>query len=270
MSLLQVKNVSHSYVTHSMFKRKKHVKPVLSNVSFMLEEGNCLGLLGASGAGKSTLGKIILGLEKPTQGEILFQGHNLYNLEKSMRHQLRRDLQVVFQDSFSSVNPRMNVEKIIAEPLESYEKLMIQEQHHKIIQLLERVGLSEKDLTKFPHEFSGGQLQRINIARAIALKPKLIVLDESVSSLDMINQNVILNLLNDLKADFGISYLFITHDIKAAHTVSDKLGILDNGCLVETFDAPDQFFTSSHPAVHQLRSAMLSEHPSKRRIRGID
>ncbi|RBW68416.1 nickel import ATP-binding protein NikE [Bacillus taeanensis] len=267
MSLLQVKEVTHSYDSQKLFKWKDRSKKVLSDISLSIEEGTCLGLLGTSGAGKSTLGKVILGLARPQYGQILFQGHNIYTADKHTRQKIRRDLQAVFQDSYSSVNPRMTTEQIIAEPLENYEKLTASEQKRTIIELLERVGLSEKDLKKYPHQFSGGQLQRINIARAISLKPKLIVLDESVSSLDMVTQTLILQLLKELKEDFGLSYLFITHDIKAAYTISDTLGVLEKGKLVELYESKDQFFNSEHPVVKELRGSILAEHPRFRSIR---
>ncbi|MEC1750154.1 nickel import ATP-binding protein NikE [Bacillus mojavensis] len=266
MSLLQVKEVSHRYAERSLFKWKFQSKQVLSNVSFSIEKGTCLGLIGPSGAGKSTLGKVLLGLERPQSGQILFQGHDMYSVDKSIRRKIRRDLQAVFQDSYSSVNPRMTAEQIIAEPLENYVTLTAAEQRRTIIELLERVGLSENDLTKYPHQFSGGQLQRINIARAISLKPKLIVLDESVSSLDMVTQTLILDLLKELKEEFGLSYFFITHDLKAAYQLSDTLGVLDNGKLVELYESKLQFFASDHPAVKEMRSSILAEHPRFRSI----
>ncbi|MGM0878262.1 MAG: nickel import ATP-binding protein NikE [Bacillota bacterium] len=267
MSLLQVNEVTHSYGSRSFFNWKDRSKKVLSDISLSIEEGICLGLLGTSGAGKSTLGKVILGLERPQNGQILFQGHDIYTADKHTRQKIRRDLQAVFQDSYSSVNPRMTAERIIAEPLENYKKLTVAEQKRTIVELLERVGLSEEDLKKYPHQFSGGQLQRINIARAISLKPKLIVLDESVSSLDMVNQTLILELLRELKEDFGLSYFFITHDIKAAYSISDTLGVLEKGELVELYDSKNQFFTSEHPVVKDMRGSILAEHPRFRSIR---
>lgn len=266
MSLLQVNEVTHSYGARTFFKRKNHSTKVLSNISFSIEEGTCLGMLGTSGAGKSTLGKVILGLEQPHYGQILFQGHDIYKADKKTRQKIRRDLQVVFQDSYSSVNPRMTAERIIAEPLKNYEQLTATEQKRTVIELLERVGLSEKDLKKYPHQFSGGQLQRINIARAISLKPKLIILDEAVSSLDMVTQTLILELLRELKEDYGLAYLFITHDIKAAYTISDTLGVLEKGNLIELYDSKNQFFTSEHSVVREMKSSILAEHPRFRSI----
>jgi nickel transport system ATP-binding protein len=267
MSLLQVNEVTHSYGSRKFFNWKDRSKKILSDISLSIEEGTCLGLLGTSGAGKSTLGKVILGLERPQYGQVLFQGHDIYTADKQSGKKIRRDLQAVFQDSYSSVNPRMTAERIIAEPLENYEKLTAAEQKRTVIELLERVGLSEEDLKKFPNQFSGGQLQRINIARAIALKPKLIVLDEAVSSLDMVNKTSIIELLKELKADCGLSFLFITHDIKSAYTISDRLGVLEKGELVELYDEKNQFFTSEHPVVNEMRESMLAEHPRFRTVR---
>ncbi|USK57884.1 nickel import ATP-binding protein NikE (plasmid) [Cytobacillus solani] len=266
MTLLQVNQVSFSFNSKKLFKAKNQTNKVLNEISFEIEEGTCLGLIGTSGAGKSTLGKIILGIQRPQQGQVLFQGYDIYSADKATQQKIRRDLQVVFQDSYSAVNPRMTAERIISEPLENYEKLTIAENRKMVIELMERVGLSEKDLIKYPHQFSGGQLQRINIARAIALKPKLIVLDESVSSLDMVTQSLILELLRELKDDFGLSYLFITHDIKAAFSISDQIGVLEKGELVELYDSKDQFFSSKHPVIKRLRDSILAEHPRFRTI----
>ncbi len=258
--------MSFSFNSKNLFKEKDQTNKILNEITFTIEEGTCLGLIGTSGAGKSTLGKVILGIQRPQQGQVLFQGYDIYNADKKTQQKLRRDLQVVFQDSYSAVNPRMTAERIISEPLENYEKLTLAEKRKRIIELMERVGLSEKDLNKYPHQFSGGQLQRINIARAIALKPKLIVLDESVSSLDMVTQSLILELLTELKDDFGLSYLFITHDIKAAFSISDTLGVLEKGELIELYDSKDQFFSSKHPIVKRLRDSTLAEHPRFRTL----
>ncbi len=262
--LLQVKEVTHAYRENRTFWSSSRQAPVLSNVSLALEEGQCLGLLGTSGAGKSTLGKVILGMEKPQTGQVLFQDHDFYKVHGSAKRALRRDLQAVFQDSYSAVNPRSTAEQIIGEPLENYERLSRREQKAKVGELLETVGLKAEDMAKYPNQFSGGQLQRIAIARAIALKPKLIVLDESVSSLDMVNQTYILDLLNKLKKDFGLSYLFITHDIKAAYTLCDKLAVMERGEIVDSFQEKDHIFNSTHLAVKKLLSAMLPEHPRYR------
>ncbi|MFD0678670.1 MULTISPECIES: nickel import ATP-binding protein NikE [unclassified Paenibacillus] len=269
MSLLQVKEVSHTYRKNRLFGSSRHQNPILSNVSLSIDEGVCLGLLGSSGAGKSTLGKVILGLEKPQLGQVIFQGQDVYNMHATVRKKVRRDLQVVFQDCYSAVNPRMCAEQIIGEPLSNYMAMTLLEQKRAVGELLEMVGLQSVDMDKYPHQFSGGQLQRINIARAIALKPKLIVLDESVSSLDMVNQTQILALLRDLKLSFGLSYLFITHDIKAAYAISDRLAVMEHGELVGSFENKDLIFTSTHPAVKLLLQSVLTEHPRDRKIKSV-
>lgn len=266
MSLLQIEHVTHSYGTSNWFWRSNRQTRTLSDVSLSLEQGMCLGLLGSSGAGKSTLGKIILGLERPREGRVLFLGEDIHQTDPVTRRRLRRDLQVVFQDCYSSVNPRMTAEQIIGEPLENYERLTASEQKKTIAQLLEMVGLGPEDMKKYPRQFSGGQLQRICIARAIALRPKLIVLDESVSSLDMVNQGQILCLLAELKSLFGLSYLFITHDIKAAYSISDAMAVMDKGKLVELCYDKDEIFASAQPAVQALISSILSGHPRHRSI----
>ncbi|MCU6791350.1 nickel import ATP-binding protein NikE [Paenibacillus sp. WQ 127069] len=269
MSLLHVKEITLAYGKTGLFGLPRRLIPVLSNVSLTIDEGVCLGLLGSSGAGKSTLGKVILGLEKPSHGQIIFQGQDLYNMSASDRKQARRDLQVVFQDCYSSVNPRMTIEQIIGEPLDNYEIRSPSKQKHVIGELLEMVGLKAEDMAKYPNQFSGGQLQRINIARAIALKPKLIVLDESVSSLDMVTQTQILALLNDLKRSFGLSYLFITHNLEAAYFLSDRLAVLDRGELVEMFEEKEQILTSPHPTVQSLLQSVLADHPGNRKVRNV-
>lgn len=266
MSLLEVKEVTHTYGSSRSFWRARKEAQVLSDVSLSIEQGTCMGLLGTSGAGKSTLGKVILGLEQPQKGKVIFQGQDLYTIDSTTRKQIRRDLQVVFQDSYSSVNPCLTAEKIIGEPLENYERLSASEQKRTIAHLLETVGLNAGDMKKRPGQFSGGQLQRISIARAIALKPKMIVLDESVSSLDMVNQTNILNLLNELKTEFGLSYLFITHDIRAAYSISDALTVMETGRIVETCYDKNEVFTSEQPAVKELVASILPEHPRNRRI----
>jgi nickel transport system ATP-binding protein len=266
MSLLQVNDVTHSYAASNLFFKRKPRSAVLSGVTLSIEHGKCLSLLGTSGAGKSTLGKVILGLEKPQRGQVLFQGIDLYHTDPTTRRRLRRDLQVVFQDCYSAVNPRMNAEQIIGEPLQNYETLSLKELKRTIGDLLEKVGLNSDDRHKYPHQFSGGQLQRINIARAIALKPKLIVLDEAVSSLDMVNQTKILRLLSELKSEFGLAYLFITHDIKAAYSISDVLAVMEKGEVVELCEDKLQFFQLTHPSVRSLVRSILSEHPRNRSL----
>ncbi|MDN3020152.1 nickel import ATP-binding protein NikE [Paenibacillus sp. BSR1-1] len=257
MSLLELKDIKKTYLLgNSVWMKRKTVEAVKS-VSLTLEEGVCLGLVGESGSGKSTLGKIILGLEKPDQGEVWFQGKNLYGLKSKELKELRRDLQVVFQDCYSAVNPRLTIREIIAEPVRNYEKLTTAQEKKKVQDLLVTVGLCPEDMYKYPHQFSGGQLQRINIARAIASKPKLIILDEAISALDVLVQVQILNLLADLKEAFQLSYLFISHDLQAVNYISDRLAVMSSGEIVEWLDDMEQLERLEHPVSKKLMSSVL-------------
>ncbi|BAU28479.1 nickel transport system ATP-binding protein [Aneurinibacillus soli] len=250
MSLLVADQISKTYSSSGWFRAKKAESGV-TNVSFVVEPGMCLGLLGESGAGKSTLGKIVLGLLPPGSGSVRFQGEDLYRTDRRTRKQLRRDLQAVFQDCYSAVNPRMTVKQIIGEPLRNYERLSAKEEKRIIFGLLETVGLIAGDMHKTPNQMSGGQLQRVNIARAIALKPKLIVLDEPVSSLDMVVQKQILFHLKELKEKIGLSYLFISHDVMAVNVLSDCVAIIDKGTIAETIDTA-KMFECTQPASKKI------------------
>ncbi|NJL20254.1 MAG: ABC transporter ATP-binding protein [Leptolyngbyaceae cyanobacterium SM1_3_5] len=264
MSLLSVRHVSKTYALRLGWSGKTQLILALQNVSIELSPGTCLGIVGESGAGKSTLGRIVLGLEKPDRGEIWFQGKELGRLRPQELRSLRREIQVVFQDSFSAVNPRFRVKEIISEPICNYLDLTAIEAAEKTIQLLETVGLTAADADKYPHQFSGGQLQRVTIARAIALKPKLIVLDEPVSSLDMTIQAQILDLLLDLKQQFHLSYLFITHDLAAVAYLADRFAIMYKGAIVESIDSLD-LSKLQHPYSQQLIAAQLPSHPRDRK-----
>ncbi|OWA34205.1 nickel import ATP-binding protein NikE [Saccharibacillus sp. O16] len=263
--MLKVQNVSYRYDSWNWWRPRSEESSVLRDVSLDLEGGCCLGLLGTSGAGKSTLGKVVLGLQRPNKGQILFEGQDLYASGGQLRQRIRREIQVVFQDCYSSVNPLMTAAQIIGEPLRNYERLSAGELRRCTGALLEKVGLSAGDGSKTPDEFSGGQLQRINIARAIALRPKLIVLDEPVSSLDRVHQSLILELLADLKSSLGVSYLFITHDIQAAMALCDRVAVMDRGEIVQMTDKPLSLWESESPTVRSLTEAVLPEHPSLRR-----
>lgn len=259
--MLELKGIKKTYLLgNSVWGKRKTVEAV-KNVSLTLEERVCLGLVGKSGSGKSTLGKIILGLEKPDQGEVWFQGKNLSNLKAKELKELRRNLQVVFQDCYSSVNPRLTIGEIIAEPLRNYERLTSVQEKKKVQELLEIVGLCTEDIHKYPYQFSGGQLQRINIARAIALKPKLIIFDEAVSALDVLVQVQILNLLAQLKEEFHLSYLFISHDLQAVNYIADRLAVMYNGEIVEWLDDMEQLERLEHPVSKKLLSSVLLPYP---------
>jgi peptide/nickel transport system ATP-binding protein len=236
--LLEVINVEKEYITKSgWFTKPQHFKAV-NNVSFKLYEGETLGLVGESGCGKSTLGNAILQLDKATAGTILYKGKDITKLSKKDTRKLRKEIQIIFQDPYSSLNPRIPVGEAILEPMKVHNLYNSDvERKAKVIELLNKVGLSEEFYNRYPHEFSGGQRQRIGIARTIALQPKLIVCDESVSALDISVQAQVLNLLNALKADFGFTYIFISHDLAVVKYMSDQLLVMNQGRIEELGDA---------------------------------
>ena len=236
--LLEVINVEKEYITKSgWFTKPQHFKAV-NNVSFKLYEGETLGLVGESGCGKSTLGNAILQLDKATAGAILYKGIDITKLSKTETRTLRKDIQIIFQDPYSSLNPRIPVGEAIMEPMKVHMlHTSDKERKEKVIDILNRVGLSEDYFNRYPHEFSGGQRQRIGIARTIALQPKLIVCDESVSALDISVQAQVLNLLNELKKDFGFTYIFISHDLAVVKYMSDQLLVMNQGKIEELDDA---------------------------------
>jgi nickel transport system ATP-binding protein len=257
MTILKLHKVSKSYRSGTFFKRTKPV-PILSSVSLAIETGECIGLVGRSGSGKSTLGRIALGIEKADQGEIYLFGQKIGSGPKSMSKHLRRTVQVVFQDGYSSCNPRWTAGKIIGEPLGNFERLTRAETRLRVVELLEQVGLTENDAEKYPSHFSGGQLQRVCIARALAVRPKLIILDEAVSSLDMIVQARILNLLEHLRQTTDMAFLFITHDLRLVRKFCSRAFILHKGSL-EPF--PVHLNTSLPSAVQELTDALLPAMP---------
>jgi peptide/nickel transport system ATP-binding protein len=236
--LLEVINVEKEYLSKSGWFTKPTSFKAINNVSFKLYEGETLGLVGESGCGKSTLGNAILQLDKSTAGKILYKGIDITKLSKTDTRNLRKDIQIIFQDPYSSLNPRIPVGEAIMEPMivhklyNSYD-----ERKEKVLDILNRVGLSADYYNRYPHEFSGGQRQRIGIARTIALQPKLIVCDESVSALDISVQAQVLNLLNELKATFGFTYIFISHDLAVVKYMSDQLLVMNQGRIEELDDA---------------------------------
>ncbi|KOP69019.1 nickel ABC transporter ATP-binding protein [Bacillus sp. FJAT-18019] len=263
-SMLELRNVNKSFTVGARTLLNSNKLKVADNICLTLDQGMCLGLVGESGSGKSTLGKMVLGLEKPDEGEIWFEGKNLASMSRKERLAVRRKIQTVFQDCYSSLNPRWPIYESIREPLKNFEKLSAREEKRTIQELLVSVGLSPDDMSKYPHQFSGGQLQRISIARAIALKPKLIVLDEAVSSLDVLIQHQILKLLEDLKEQHLLSYLFISHDLMAVRSISDQLAVMYKGQIVETISCREPLSSVQHPVSKQLVASILPSHPRDR------
>ena len=242
--LLEVVNVEKEFVSNpGLFQQKTSVKAV-NNVSFKIFKGETLGLVGESGCGKSTLGNVILQLDKATAGKVLYHGRDITKISKTELRKLRKEIQLIFQDPFSSLNPRIPVGKAIMEPMEVHRLYKNnKERKQKTLELLHRVGLNESHFNRYPHEFSGGQRQRIGIARTIAVEPKLIVCDESVSALDISVQAQVLNLLNELKDKFGFTYIFISHDLAVVKYMADQLLVMNQGKIVEQGDA-DQIYAN--------------------------
>src|SRR5690606_20872903 len=236
--LLEVINVEKEYISKSGWFAKPTTFKAVNNVSFKLYEGETLGLVGESGCGKSTLGNAILQLDKATAGKILYKGTDITKLSKTDTRNLRKDIQIIFQDPYSSLNPRIPIGEAIMEPMKVHKLYNSnKERKEKVLDILNRVGLSSDYFNRYPHEFSGGQRQRIGIARTIALQPKLIVCDESVSALDISVQAQVLNLLNELKATFGFTYIFISHDLAVVKYMSDQLLVMNQGRIEELDDA---------------------------------
>jgi oligopeptide transport system ATP-binding protein len=269
--LLEVRNLTKYYpVTRGfIFQRQVGAVKAVDGVSFVIRRGETLGLVGESGCGKTTLGRVILRLQEPTAGEAIFEGRDVFKLSKEEMRRLRRDMQIIFQDPYSSLNPRMTVGDIIGEPLEIHRLARGREKVRRVQELLEVVGLSPYHANRYPHEFSGGQRQRIGIARALAVHPKLIIADEPVSALDVSIQAQILNLLQELQREFGLTYLFIAHDLSVVKHISDRIAVMYLGRIVELADADELFSNPQHPYTEALLSAVPIPNPELRRERII-
>ncbi len=256
--LLHVKNlVKHFPITQGIvFQRKIGAVHAVDGVSFDLYKGETLGLVGESGCGKSTTGRTILQLYKPTSGEVVFDGVNLVDLPAEEMRKTRKQLQMIFQDPYASLNPRMTVGEIIGEPLVIHRTHQGKEVMEKVMDLLEKVGLNPAFANRYPHEFSGGQRQRIGIARALALDPKLIVCDEPISALDVSIQAQVVNLLEDLQEELGLTYLFIAHDLSMVRHISDRVAVMYLGVIMEIADRIELYDHPLHPYTQALMSAV--------------
>ena len=256
-SLLEVCSLKKYYPLRSgIFRRKVAEVRAVDNITLAIRKGETLGLVGESGCGKTTAGRAILFLDKPTDGIIRFQGKDLSRLNKRELRDIRKDLQMIFQDPFESLNPRQTISEILEEPFAIHRIDSSSKRRQAARTLLDRVGMPESSLHRFPFEFSGGQRQRIGIARAIALDPKLIICDEPVSALDVSIQSQILNLLLDLQQDLGLSYLFITHNLAVVKHVSDRIAVMYAGKIVETAGAEDLYRRPVHPYTRALIAAI--------------
>lgn len=243
-----------------------HVKAV-DGVSFHLKRGETLGLVGESGCGKTTVGRTVLRLIPATGGKVLFDGKNVFEQGAAAMRDLRRQMQIIFQDPGGSLNPRMRVGRIVGEPLEVHGLATGDALRHRVEQLLERCGLWKAAADRYPHEFSGGQRQRIGIARALALEPRMIVCDEPTSALDVSIQSQILNLLSDLQDEFGLSYLFISHDMAVIHHVCDRIAVMFNGAIVEEGSRDEIIERPTHRYTQALLSAVPEADPRRKKAR---
>ena len=269
--LLEVKNLGKKFpIKGGLFGTEVGAVNAVNNVSFKIKKGETLGLVGESGCGKTTLGRSILRLIEPSSGEIIFNGENIVNYNDSQMRAVRRKMQIIFQDPYASLNPRMTIGDILAEPMDIHGLHTAPEERRKrLLQLLSQVQLPSDALNKYPHEFSGGQRQRICIARALAVEPEFIVCDEPVSALDVSVQAQVVNLLMDLQKELGLTYLFIAHDLKVVEYISNRVAVMYLGNMVEVAESSELYGHAKHPYTKALFSAIPHPDPEGKQGRII-
>lgn len=268
--LVSVRNlIKYFPIKKGVFKRTVGWVKAVDKISFDIYNGETLGLVGESGCGKSTTALTILRLEEPTSGEVFFQGENIARVNKNKMRAYRKDLQIIFQDPYSSLDPRMKIKSIITEGLATHHMYDYKTRIKRVSELLERVGIPSNYMDRFPHEFSGGQRQRIGIARALALNPKLIVCDEAVSALDVSIRSQIINLFKELQREFNLTYLFIAHDLSVIKYISDRVAVMYLGKIVEVAPKKKFFSNTLHPYAQALVSAVPVPNPDFKKNRII-
>lgn len=270
MELLRLENIKKYFSTKKGLLSKSigYVKAV-DDVSLSINEGEILGLVGESGCGKTTLGRVILRLEEPTEGKIFFDGLDVLGLNKSDLRQLKEKMQIIFQDPYSSLNPRYTVDQLVREPMMIHGKGDSNSQKEKTLQIVKEVGLKEEHLNRYPHEFSGGQRQRIGIARALSLNPKFLICDEPVSALDVSIQAQVLNLLQELQKKHGLTYLFISHDLSVVEHICNRIAVMYLGRIVESAETRTLYDKAKHPYTKALITASPIANPNLKRERII-
>ncbi len=266
-NLLEVRNLKKAFSVSPGPLGGRHLKlRAVNNISFDLKQGETLGLVGESGCGKSTTGKLILRLLEADGGQVLFGGQDILQLSRKQIRPLRRQMQMIFQDPYSSLNPRMRVGEIISEPLKIHGLAQGGDIRPEVLRLLDTVGLTKEHYNRYPHEFSGGQRQRLGIARALAVRPSLIVADEPVSALDLSIQAQVVNLLQDIQQEFGLTYLFIAHDLSVIEHISDRVAVMYLGQIVELAKAEELYRAPRHPYTEALLNSVPVPDPNRRHI----